>query len=181
MKNIFLTLMLTVFMGAGLMSCAALESVFGEGTVFTTADQVVEGGEAAVIPWEQLPAAIKDQIPEGTSLVMTSKDQLLEGATYVPAGGDLDEGGWDGIFNTLMAVGGTFVPGLAAWEGVLTLFSQRKRKHYVKAAKALVPTDKNVDIGGTFKALASAIGASHSSEGTAALSAEEDEEGEYEV
>ena len=69
MRKIFLTLMLTVFMGAGMMSCAALESVFGEGTVFTTADQVVEGGEAAVIPWEQLPDAIKDQIPEGLVLL----------------------------------------------------------------------------------------------------------------
>ncbi len=180
MKNIFLTLILTVFMGAGFMSCAALESVFGEGTVFTTADQVVEGGEAAVIPWEQLPDAIKDQIPEGTSLVMTSKDQLMEGASFVPAGGDMDEGGWDGIFQTLMAVGTGFIPGLAAWEGVLTLFSQRKRKHYINAAKALVPTDKNMDLGGALSSLASAIGASHSSEGTAALHAEEEEE-EYEA
>ena len=181
MRNIFLTLMLTAFLGAGLMSCGVIESVFGEGTVFTTADQVVEGGEAAVIPWDQLPDAIKDQIPEGTSLVMTSKDQLLEGATYVPAGGDLDEGGWDGIFGTLLAVGTSFLPGLAAWEGVLTLFSQRKRKHYVNAVKALVPTDNNMDIGGTFRSIASALGAAHSSEGTAALHAEEEFDEEYET
>ena len=152
MKNIFLTLMLTVFMGAGLMSCAALEGVFGEGTVFTTADQV-----------------------------MTSKDALVEGASYIPAGGDLEEGGWDGIFQTVLGIGTAFLPGLAAWEGVLTLFSQRKRKHYVKAAKALVPTDKNMDLGGMLGSLAAAIGASHSSEGTAILHAEEEEETEYEV
>ena len=163
-----------------MMSCAALESVFGEGTVFTTADQVVEGGEAAVIPFDQLPDSIKAKIPAGTSLVMTSKDALVEGASYIPTGGDLEAGGWDGIFNTLMGVGTAFIPSLAAWEGVLALFSQRKRKHYVKAAKALIPTDKNMDVGGFVKGIASALGASHSSEGTAMLHAEE-EEGEYEV
>ena len=152
MMNVCLTLMRTVVMGDGITAWAVLESGCGEGTVFTTAEQGGEGGEAAVIAWDQLPVAMKDQIPEGTSLVMTSKDQLLEGATYVPAGGDLDAGGWDGIFNTLLAVGGTFVPGLAAWEGVLTLFSQRKRTHYIKAAQALVPTGTNVAIGGHFQA-----------------------------
>ena len=162
------------------MSCAALEGFFGEGTVFTTADQVVEGGEAAVIPFDQLPDSIKAKIPAGTSLVMTSKDALIEGASYIPTGGELTEGGWDGIFNTILGVGTAFLPGLAAWEGALTLFSQRKRKHYVKAAKALVPTDKNMDFGGTLRSLAAAIGASHSSEGTATLHAEEEEE-EYEV
>ena len=180
MRNIFLTLMLTVFMGAGLMSCAVLEGVFGEGTVFTTADQVVEGGEAAVIPFDQLPDSIKAKIPAGTNLVMTSKDALVEGASYIPAGGDLDEGGWDGIFQTALGIGTAFIPGLAAWEGALTLFSQRKRKHYMKAVKALVPTDKNMDFGGAIGALASAIGASHSSEGTAILHAEEEDE-EYEA
>ena len=180
MRNIFLTLILTVFMGAGLMSCAALESVFGEGTVFTTADQVVEGGEAAVIPFDQLPDSIKAQFPEGTSLVMTSKDALVEGASFIPAGGELDEGGWDGMFQTALGIGTAFLPGLAAWEGVLTLFSQRKRKHYVKAAKAIIPTDKNMDLGGMLGSLAAAIGASHTSEGTAALAVEEEEE-EYEA
>ena len=75
-----------------------MRAVFGEGTVFTTADQVVEGGEAAVIPFDQLPDSIKAKIPAGTSLVMTSKDALVEGASYIPTGGDLEEGGWDGIF-----------------------------------------------------------------------------------
>lgn len=181
MRNIFLTLMLTVFMGTGLMSCAALEAVFGEGTVFTTADQVVEGGEAAVIPFDQLPDSIKEQFPEGTTLVMTSKDAIVEGGSYIPVGGDLDEGGWNGIFQTALSIGTAFLPGLAAWEGALALFSDRKRKHYIKAVKALVPLDKNLDIGGAVSSLAAAVGVSHSSDGTAALHAEEEEEGEYEV
>jgi len=175
MKNIFLTLLFTTALGVGLGSCAALESFFGEGTVFTTADQVEEGGEAAVIPFDQLPDAIKAQIPEGTSLVMTSKDALKEGATYIPAGGELDEGGFDGLVSTALSLGKAFIPGLAAWEGVLTLFSQRKRKHYVNAAKALIPTDKNIDFGGAIGSLASAVGASHSSDGSKATFSEEEE------
>lgn len=177
MRNVLLTLLFTTVLGLGLGSCAALEGFFGEGTVFTTDDQVVEGGEAAVIPYDQLPDTIKDQIPEGTSLVMTSKDQLVEGATYVPAGGDLDEGGWNGIFNTALSVATGFIPGLAAWEGVLTLFSQRKRKHYVKAAKSVIPTDKNMDLGGMISSIASALGAAHSTENSKAAFEEDlDEE-----
>lgn len=174
MRNIYLTLTLTAFLG--LTSCTFLENIFGEGTVFTTADQVVEGGEAAVIPFDQLPEAIKKKIPEGTNLVMTSKDALIDGATYIPTGGSLDEGGWDGIFSTVLGAATAFIPGLAAWEGALTLFSQRKRKHYFKAVKAIVPSDKKMDFGGAWKGIVSALGASHSSEGTAILHAEELEE-----
>lgn len=180
MRNILLTLLFTAVLGVGLGSCAALETFFGEGTVFTTADQVEEGGEAAVIPFDQLPDSIKAQIPEGTTLVMTSKDALKEGASYIPAGGELDEGGFNGLVSTAIAVTTAFLPGLAAWEGVLTLFSKRKRKHYVKAAKALLPTDKNVDLGGMLGSLAAAIGASHSSENSA-MAFEEDEEEEEEA
>jgi len=175
MRNILLTLLFTAVLGVGLGSCAALETFFGEGTVFTTADQVEEGGEAAVIPFDQLPDAI-----EGTSLVMTSKDALKEGASYIPAGGELDEGGFDGLVSTAIAVGTAFLPGLAAWEGVLTLFSKRKRKHYLKAVKSIVPTDKNMDLGGMLGSLAAAIGASHSSENSA-VAFEEDEEEEEEA
>jgi len=175
MRNILLTLLFTAVLGVGLGSCAALETFFGEGTVFTTADQVEEGGEAAVIPFDQLPDAIKAQIPEGTSLVMTSKDALKEGASYIPAGGELDEGGFDGLVSTAIAVGTAFLPGLAAWEGALTLFSKRKRKHYLKAVKSIVPTDKNMDLGGMLGSLAAAIGASHSSTTSEAAFDEEEE------
>ena len=86
MRDIIITLLLTTVLGLGLGSCAALEGFFGEGTVFTTSDQLVEGQEGAIIPFDQLPAAVKAKIPPGTSLVMANKDQLKADAAYVPAG-----------------------------------------------------------------------------------------------
>ena len=59
MKNIFLTLIFTAMLGVGLGSCAMLEDFFGEGTVFTTADQLEEGQQGAIIPFDQLPDAVK--------------------------------------------------------------------------------------------------------------------------
>lgn len=178
MRNIFLTLIFTVFLGVGLGSCATLEDFFGEGTVFTTSDQVEEGGEAAIIPWDQLPDSVKDLVPEGTNLVMTTKDALVDGATYIPAGGELDEGGYDGLVSAALGIATAFVPGLAAWEGMLLMFSKRKRKHYVKAAKSLIPTDKNMDLGGAIGSLAAALGITHSSENSAAAFEDDEEEGD---
>jgi len=168
MRNIILTLVCTVVLGVGLLSCAALEGVFGEDTVFTTADQLEEGQQGAIIPFDQLPDSVKSKIPEGTSLVMATKDQLIADAAYVPAGGALDGDDVGGLMDAAFGVASTFIPGLAAWEGVVTLFSKRKRKHYVRAAKALIPTDKNMDLGGAVGSLASALGISHSSENSGA-------------
>jgi len=164
MRNIILTLVCTVVLGVGLGSCAVLEGFFGEGTVFTTQDQLQEGEEAAIIPWDQLPDAIKDKIPEGTALVMANKDQLVANAAYIPVGGELDGDALGGIIDAVFGVASTFLPALAAWEGVVTMFSQRKRKHYVKAIKSVLPLDKNVDIGGAVGSVAAALGLSHSSE-----------------
>ena len=173
MKNIIVTLSLTLFMGVGLMSCAALEGVFGEGTVFTTADQLEEGQTGAVIPFDQLPDSVKSKIPEGTSVVMANKDQLKDGAAFIPAGGDLDGDSIGGIIDAGFGIASTFIPSLAAWEGVVTLFSKRKRKHYGNMVKAIVPTDKNMDFGGAVKALASGLGVAHSSDATKAMHDEE--------
>jgi len=168
MKNIILTLALTFCLGAGMMSCAALEGFFGEDTVFTTADQLEEGQQGAVIPFDQLPDSVKAKIPEGTSLVMATKDQLKADAAYVPAGGISDGDDMGGVIDAAFGIASTFIPGLAAWEGMVTLFSKRKRKHYVRAAKSLIPTDKNMDLGGAMGSLASALGISHSSENSGA-------------
>ena len=163
----------------GITSCAALEEFLGDGTVFTTADQLQEGQQGAVIPWEQLPEEIKAKVPEGTVVVMADKEQLVEDAAYIPA----SPGGEDigAMIDAGFGIASTFLPGLAAWEGVVTMFSQRKRKHYIKAAKALVPHkgDPTVDVGSTLKSVASALGMSHSTEASK-IAADDDSEWEYE-
>ena len=58
MRNIIITLVCTAVLSAGIMSCAALEGCFGEGTVFTTQDQLVDGEEGAIIPFDQLPDSV---------------------------------------------------------------------------------------------------------------------------
>jgi hypothetical protein len=105
---------------------------------------------------------------------MASKDDLIEEAAYLPVGG-IGEGDSGGVIDALFALGSTFVPGLAAWEGVLTLISRRKRQNYAKAIKALAPTDRNVDLGGAVAGIAAALGATHTSEASK-LAAEEEEE-----
>ena len=167
MRNIILTLIITAVLGIGLMGCSTLGDFFGEDTVLTTADQLEEGQQGAIIPFDQLPDDVKAKIPEGTSLVMANKDQLVNDAAYVAVGGVSDGEDMGGLIDAIFGVAGTFIPGLAAWEGIVTLFSQRKRKHYVRAFKSLVPTDKNMDLGGAVGAVASALGISHSSENSA--------------
>jgi hypothetical protein len=167
MKNIILTLLFTVALGAGFMSCAAMEDFFGEDTVFTTADQLEEGQQGSIIPFDQLPEDVRAKIPEGTSLVMATKDQLVNDAAYVAVGGVSDGEDMGGLVDAIFGVAATFIPGLAAWEGIVTMFSQRKRKHYVRAFKSLVPTDKNMDLGGAVGSIASALGISHSSDNSA--------------
>jgi len=178
MRDIIITLLLTAVLGVGLGSCAALEDFFGEGTVFTTADQLVEGQEGAIIPFDQLPDSVKAKIPEGTSLVMATKDQLKADAAYVPAG-PMGEDDMGGMIDAGFGIAKAFIPGLAAWEGMVTLFSKRKRKHYGKALKSIIPTDKNMDLGGAVGSLASALGMSHSSD-TSKTAFEEEEDWEEE-
>lgn len=173
MKSI-LNLAVVAVLGLGVASCAALESFFGEGAVVTTADQLAEGEEAPVIPWQQLPDELKAQIPEGTEVVMANKDQLVEEAAYIPLGGELDGDSIGGIIDAGFGIASTFLPGLAAWEGVVTLFSQRKRKNYAKAIKAAVPTDKNIDLAGAVAGVAAALGMSHTSEGSKAAAEDDD-------
>tara|TARA_R110002051_G_scaffold319324_1_gene403198 strand:+ start:490 stop:870 length:381 start_codon:yes stop_codon:yes gene_type:complete len=82
-----------------------------------------------------------------------------------------------GIFSTIMGLLKGFLPSLGLWEGVVTMFSPRKRKHYAKAIKAIVPTDKNMDFGGAVGSVAAALGVSHSTENSK-MAFEEDEDEE---
>jgi len=175
MKNFILTLLMATFLSVGLGSCAFFGNLFGEDTVLTTQDQLKEGEQGAIVPWDQLPEDIKDKIPEGTALVMAEKDQLVENAGYISTT-PTDEEDMGGLINAVFGIATTFLPSLAAWEGVIALFSQRKRKHYVKAVKSLVPIDTNMDFGGALSGVAAALGMTHSSENSATAFEEDEEE-----
>ena len=174
MKNIILSLAAALVILTGFTSCKLMSDLFGEDTVVTTPSQLVEGAEMEPIPLETLPASVRDDLPEGTELVLADRDDLVEEGAYVPfSPGDGDV---PGIIDALIGIGAAFVPGIAAWEGVLTLISRRKRKNYAKAIKAMVPTDSNVDIAGTIHGVAAALGVSHTSEASEMAVMEEEEE-----
>jgi hypothetical protein len=169
-----LNLAVVAVLGLGVVSCTTLESFFGEDTVVTTTDQLAEGEEAPVIPWETLPEELKVYIPEGTEVVMATKDQLVEEAAFIPLGGELDGESVGGMIDAGFGILSTFIPSLAAWEGIVSLFSRRKRKNYVKAFKAAIPTDKNIDLAGAVAGVSAALGMSHTSKKTKAASDAED-------
>ena len=67
------------------------------------------------------------------------------------------------VFDAVMTVAKGFVPGLVGWEAMLALLFKRKRKHYVRAFKAVIPMDKKVDLGDAASAVSAALGMTHSS------------------
>ena len=79
------------------------------------------------------------------------------------------------LFDAGMKIATGFVPALAGWEAMLALFFKRKRKHYVKAFKAAMPLDKNVDLGGALAGITAALGVTHSSSSTQEVFEEEEE------
>jgi hypothetical protein len=83
--------------------------------------------------------------------------------------GFLGEGTTDspgGFLDTLLTLVKGFLPSLAAWEGVGSIFSPRKRQHYSNMVMAVVPLNKNVEFGDALKSLGSGLGLAHSSDAT---------------
>jgi hypothetical protein len=167
------------FLAFGLLSCAAVSEFFGdEQMVVTTLDNVVEGEEFATVPVDQLPESVRELVPEGMDVVVVPKEALVsEDAQHIPLMGEMSDTAIGTAFDAAMHIGKTFIPALAGWEALLALGFKRKRKHYVKAFKALVPTDKNVDVGGLVAGVTAALGMTHSSPETEdVFDAEEEEE-----
>ena len=163
----------------GIVSCQAVsEFMGGESLVVTTADNVVDGEEFATVPVDQLPESVRELVPEGMDVVVVPKEALVsEDAQHIPLMGEMSDTAIGTAFDAAMHIGKTFIPALAGWEALLALGFKRKRKHYVKAFKALVPTDKNVDVGGVVAGVTAALGMTHSSPETEdVFDAEEEEE-----
>jgi len=165
-------------LAATLFSCKAVGDFFGgDDLVVTTADNVAEGVEYAPVPVDQLPDSVQALVPEGTEVVVVPREDLVsEDAEHIPLGGPMGDTAIGTAFDAAMHIGKTFVPALAGWEALLALGFKRKRKHYIKAVKALVPTDKNVDVGGAIAGLTAALGMTHSSPETEEVFDSEEEE-----
>lgn len=155
-------------------SCAALEGLFGPDAVLAHESYLKEGEEAPVVPWETLPEEVREFVPEETVIVLADEDQLIEEAAYIPLVPEEDDLG--AIIDALFGIGSTFIPGLAAWEGIVTLFSRRKRQNYAKAIRAAAPIDSRIDLAGAVGGIAAAMGMAHTSD--ASKQAVEDEEAE---
>lgn len=175
MKKLFLSLMIVGTVSMGLTGCTVLESLFGDSTVITTSEQLKEGAEFATIPFDQFPEAIREKFPNQKELVVTDKDHVAEGSTFVQLGGELTDGGFEGLLQTVLGVASAFFPSLAAWEAALAFLSRRKRKHWLAAAKAIIPSDKNVNLGGAVTSIGAALGVAHSSEASKAAVEKEEE------
>lgn len=163
MNRFFVNTLIVSVLAMGTVSCQALGDLFGDEPVVSVSSELKEGEVGTPIPVEQLPEEIREKLPEGEQVVIAEKDQLKEEAAYVPLG---EPEGVDiaGIVQAVFAALSAFIPGLAAWEGVVSLFSKRKRTQYARAFTSIMPFDRKIDIGGAVTALAAAIGAAHSSE-----------------
>tara|TARA_R110002051_G_scaffold325166_1_gene426105 strand:+ start:2133 stop:2516 length:384 start_codon:yes stop_codon:yes gene_type:complete len=90
---------------------------------------------------------------------------VVEGAM----GAESDISTFGAFVDTIWGMLTAFVPSLAAWEGIGSVFSPRKRKHYSNMVMAVVPLNKNVEFGDALKSLGSGLGLAHSSEATKAV------------
>jgi len=162
--NKLLPLLLSIFLGISLIACTSLGDIYGPDTVITTSDQLRPGEEAVVIDRDQLPAEVVAQLPEGVEFVAAKKEQLIPEAEAIAADDVPAEKTNKSLEDTALGLLNTFIPAFAGWEAVVTLFSQRKRKAYGRVVKAVVPTDKNINLGEAVVALGAALGISHTSE-----------------
>ena len=149
-------------------SCAMMQSFFKgeEGTeamMITSLSNVMPEmvQEAGVIPEGVIPEEAIEIFGDSI-FVLTPESSLIDpslGFVLIPGEeGFTKEGIWDSI----MTVGKVAIPGFAAWEGVLALFSPRKRRHYGTVKKAVLPWNSTTIAEG-IKALGKAIGTMHSS------------------
>lgn len=162
--NIVLPLVLLLLL---VLSCAGSK-------VYTTRDNLMFGASFSPIPHEEVSAEIQSVFP-GEEVILADRDSLKNNATYIPVGGGSVGSDWnlDAIVSTAFSLGKVFIPSLAAYEGVLTLFSQRKRKNWATAVKAMVPNKKGISFSTAIKSAVAATGARHSTESSAAVANEE--------
>ena len=163
-KKHFTAGILALFLVFSTASCAFLEGLFQD-TVVTTIDNVKPDQRHTIVPADfgLLDEATREKFRKsGKTPVIVDKSAVINVLDAV----DLTDPG-DGMFESLAGLGldlaSTVFPGVAALEGVGLLLSRRKRKHYGKAVKAVVPANGKVELKDAILSLGSAIGVAHSS------------------
>lgn len=161
----FLCFLVLVAPALTLHSCSLLQ---GSDAVLTTEDNVKPGAESAKIPTDQLPGKAKEAFKDRPVVIAHAGD-VIDTSKTVPIADPTAPGALGTVFDIALQVGKTFIPGLAAWEGVLTILSQRKRDHYADALKSLLPTDGSLDVGASLSSVGKALGVRHSDADTKAV------------
>jgi len=162
------TLFLALSLTASCSALNAVKDILGtEDLVVTSLDNVAEGVNAKAVNLDSLPEDVRKLIPEGMEVAVIDRADLVDPeAAHIPLMSEFGDTAIATAFDASMHIGKTFFPALAGWEALLAVFFRRKRSHYSNAFKAIWPSDKNVDIGGSVAALGSALGMTHSSKGT---------------
>lgn len=157
MKNIFIMLSV-IFVVTG---CAAMADVFSDTLVVTTMDNVRPGASITVIPEEEIPVSVSDQAPFGSTIVTADESDVID-PTHILGRGS-KTGKIESFASTVFDIGTMFFPWLAAWEGALTVFFPRKRKHYATALTRLIPGNK-FSVGGSLNSFVAGMGMKHTAD-----------------
>lgn len=152
-----------------LPSCNAIRGFFGspgEQPVITTAENVINPEQSAPVPPEVIPAELEDEIPPGQTLVLTNQNNVKPGSPSFNLTNPTEESSFGILIDSGIKILVSFIPALAAYEGILALLFKRKRQHYSNFLSALIPHDNKIDFGAAIRALGAATGSMHSSKNT---------------
>ena len=149
MKKVFLSV----------MACLVLLVSCGTTGVFTTRDHLIFGASYTPLPASEVPAVVQAYFPE-EEVVVADRDALRQDAEYIPIDGS-EETKMDWM-DTAFNIAKVFIPSLTAYEGVLAMFSRRKRKNWATAFAAMTPKKGRFQPKQALDSIAAVIGSSHS-------------------
>lgn len=170
--KIILACVLSLFLLFSTASCAFMQDAFADTVLTTTSNIKPESKDLVFKPGiEQIkliPQDVREKLAEnGQELVVALPEDLIDPTIGVK----LDNPNQDTLGNILgigWSIASTFVPQLAAFEGIGILLSRRKRGHYMEVVRNLNPLDGTgqVDVKEAALSLVRAVGMAHSSNGS---------------
>jgi len=165
-NKIILSIMLGLFLAFSTASCTLMDDLFSD-KVVTTQDNVKDEykDKAVKAPTDGIltPEQQKRLMDSGKIPVIVSKDGVKSGAEAI----QINNPNKDMLGSSLailISIASAMFPGIAGLEALGLLFSQRKRRHYADAVKAIVPYDGQVAVGEAVISVGRAIGLAHSSD-----------------